>query len=146
MGIAAIISSITLPFDVPTNFIMVCDRLSALEQTTASKTDFKVTGKHFDHISITCDLLTNTKLKVIPKHVYGHQDDVNRPLTVLEKLNCQMDALAKHIAMEHIQSKNPTSHFQPTSLGYGNITCNNSLITTKLKASLYKNILHDEMC
>ena len=57
-----------------------------------------------------------------------------------------MDALAKHITMEKINGENPTSNFQPTSLGYGTITYNNSLITTKLQTSLYRNILHDEMC
>ena len=100
LGIAAVISSITLPSDVPTNSIMACDGLSALDQITASKTDFKVKGKHFDIISITCDLLTNTNLKVIPIHVYGHQDNLNRSLTFLEQFNCQMDTMAKHIPLE----------------------------------------------
>lgn len=124
---------------------MACDGLSALTQTTVSKTEFKVIGKHFDLISITCDLLTNTNLKIIPIHINGNQVNLNRPLTFLEQLNCQMDEMAKHIALGKTNDINYASTFYPKSLGYGTIIHNNSIITTKLQSSLYNNILYKEM-
>ena len=50
LGIASIVSNIILPDNDSPNLIMAYDGLSALEQTSATKTDVKVTGKHFDLI------------------------------------------------------------------------------------------------
>ena len=36
------------------------------------------------------------------EHVYGHQDDLKRPLTQLEAFNCRMDEEVKDIAIARI--------------------------------------------
>lgn len=77
--------------------------------------------------------------------MYGHQDTLSRPLTFMEKLNCQMDLMAKSTAIEHIEgTDNTISH--TTSMGYGSITFKNILITSKIQSSLYSNIVHDDLC
>ena len=120
--------------------------MSALNQTSANKSDFKVTGKYIFIISIICDLLTKCQFKIKPRHVYVHQDNLNRPLTFTEKLNCQTDTLAKEIAMQYIENNHRNTFFHSTELGYGSITYNNTLVTSKIQSLLYTHILHNEMC
>ena len=60
LGIASIVSNIIIPDNISPNLIMTCGGLSTLEQTSATKKDLKVKGKHFNLISITCDHLENS--------------------------------------------------------------------------------------
>ena len=116
------VSNIILPENFTPNLIVACDGMSALNQTSATKSDFKVTGKHIDLISITFEILSRSAFIIKPRHVYGHQDNLNRPLTFLEKLKFQMGELDKSIALEHISGTNPNSTFYSTKLGYGTTT------------------------
>ena len=58
----------------------------------------KCYAKHVDVISIISDLWNKSPLSIIKEHVFVHQDDVNRPLNLLKKLNIKMGTLAKTIA------------------------------------------------
>ena len=77
---------------------------------------------------------------VCKEHVYGHQDVTGRPMTQLEQLNCKVDALAKDIALLHIQSMDSLPIPHCTSLGYGSIACSGQIITRKIQTTLYKHI------
>ena len=143
LGIAAIVSNLIMPTDTNPELIVACDGLSALNKTNEKESDFKVTGKHIDIISITCDLLTKCQFKIKPCHVYGHQDNLHCPLTIMEKLNCQMDTLAKEIAMKYIAQEHRNTSFHSTKLGYGFITYNNTLVTPKIQSTLYTHILYN---
>ena len=43
-----------------------------------------------------------SSFKLVKKHVYGHQDDLNCPLTQLEALDYIMDIDDKDIIRQHI--------------------------------------------
>ena len=86
------------------------------------------------------------QFKIKTCHVYGHQDKLTRHLTITEKLSCQMDSLAKEIATKYIAQEHKNTSFHSTNLGYGSITYNNTLVTSKVQSTLYTHILHNEMC
>ena len=93
------------PSSGTTNITTSCDGILALRQV----------GKLLDHIRCSTqrvDLVSSTLadfwniLKFNPtttEHVYGHhRDKSNDDLTVLERLNCRMDSLAKSITLQYI--------------------------------------------
>eukprot|EP00979_Chaetoceros_neogracilis_P005964 scaffold1170_cov273-Chaetoceros_neogracile.AAC.3 len=77
------------------------------------------------------------------QHVLGHQDNLNRPLTLLEKLNVQMDARAKHIALNHLHYR--TQQISEQHAGYGKIFIDGTLITGHIQKTLNHHILHKQM-
>ena len=58
---------------------------------------FSSRNKSFDIISLIISTKESMKATIIPTHVYGHQDDLGRSLSSLEKLNVRMDRFAKEI-------------------------------------------------
>lgn len=64
-----------------------------------------------DMISIVTDLWKKSDFRLIKKYVFVHQDDLYMPLSMLEKLNCRMDHLAKDIAQGQIRL--PQASFLP---------------------------------
>ena len=69
-------------------------------------------------------------------HVKAHQDDLHKILNVKESLNCEMDGLAKDIALQHMLSSQKLS-FDTTSLGFGTVQYNGIIIGSRLHQSLY---------
>ena len=57
-----------------------------------------------------------------------------------------MVSMAKSIVIEHIEGTDNTNFFHTTSIGYGSIAYKNILITSKIQSSLYRNIVHDDLC
>ena len=53
-------------------------------------------------ISIINELWESSPFKMVKEYAYGHQNDLNRPLTQLKVLSCRMDTAAKYIALQHI--------------------------------------------
>jgi hypothetical protein len=78
-----------------------CDGLSALKKVHATKEMVKPSWKHVDLLTGLIDLFENLPMKARLEHVLGHQDDVGRPLTLLERINVRMDSIAKTIALTH---------------------------------------------
>ena len=76
--------------------------------------------------------------------VKGHQDALQRPLTVIEHLNCWMDSKAKRIVRSHLRSSRRGLSFPPTTLGVGTITIEDSLVHTHIQQSLYHHITHNK--
>ena len=70
--------------------------------------------------------------------MYGHQDDLGRPLAQMEALKCRVDTFAKEIAGFKMTGSVPQQMFKSTELGIGTITCSNVLITSRIQQSLYK--------
>jgi hypothetical protein len=62
----------------------------------------------------------------------------------MEALNCRVDILAKEIAGLKMTGSLPQQIFKPTELGLRTITCSNTLITSKIQQSLYKQITHQK--
>ena len=65
------------------------------------------------------------------QYVYGHQDDLGRPLTVLESLNVDMDAMAKFIANNHRTYRTSTS--EGNIEGYGIMSIDEMLTTSHMQ-------------
>jgi len=145
LGLATIISGIILPPTIKPTITIGCDGLSALNQVGLDTTIIKARMKNVDMISIINSLLSTSKFAVNREHVYGHQDDLHRPLTQIETLNCRMDTAAKSIALARINGESPVPQFKPTQIGYGTITCNGLLIPSRVQTSLYAHITHNSM-
>ena len=79
----------------------MCDGLAALNSVGTAPEEIKYRGKHVDLISMTSELWDKSVFTFTPRHVYGHMDDLNRPLTLDEQLNVKMDVLAK----KYLESK-----------------------------------------
>ena len=101
--------------------------------------------KNIDFISIINELWESSPYSIVKEHVYGHRDDIARPLTPLEALNCWMDTLAKRIALHHINHHHHHPPYQPTSLGFGTIQINGTTVSSRVQQSLYYYILQDKL-
>ena len=64
--------------------------------------------------------------------MYARQDEVNRPLTITETLNCRMALLAKKISIQPIDMCTLRST-QKTILGFGPIHCSCKMITPRVQ-------------
>ena len=101
LGIATVLSTLDSIFPPPSEYkiTIACDGESALYQCLQMpKEKISSSLKHYDIISRVQDKLSQSSCKPVPIHVRGHQDDKSKsPLSILEKLNVRMDALAKRI-------------------------------------------------
>ena len=138
VGLASFITSIILPTGVTPSITIACDGKAAIDRVNMAKNIMKSNMKNVDMLSIISDLWEDSPFNIIKQHVYGHQDDTGKELTQLEKLNCRVDVWAKEIAHIQMEGLLPTVAFHSTHQGYGTITCNGQLITSKIQNSLYK--------
>ena len=122
----------------------VCDGLAALNRVGLDKSYVRCSSKHVDMISMITDLWETSDFNFVKEHVFAHQDDLNRPLTMLEQLNCRMDILAKDIAKNEISCPS-LGLVTKTSAGIGSITCDGNLITSRVQQSTYAHILHSNL-
>ena len=93
--LATITAGIQLPSTTPNPTLTIaCDGLSTLKEVYKDRSILKSKQKHIDIISIINELWESSPFKMVKEHVYGRQDDLNRPLAQLEVLNCRMDTAA----------------------------------------------------
>jgi len=79
------------------NLHIACDSQSALDNSFAHSKRAPVSTNNFDIIWAIYQLRQQIKTTITYEHVYGHQDEKNRKLTRLERINCEMDhAASKH--------------------------------------------------
>ena len=122
----------------------MCDGLSALDTVGKAMHLIKVKDKHTDLISVTSDLWSTSAFYFTTEHLRAHQDELRRPLTIKEYLNCKMDALDKRLALEKI-SHNTVHEFRQITLGFGTVQCNGLWLTSSIQNSLYKSILYSKV-
>jgi hypothetical protein len=144
VGIASCLEGIvsSSPIYHSPHIIISCDGISALQKTGLDPDKIRPKSTHVDLVAILSSLWNKLPFTPIKQHVYGHQDDSNRPLTVAEILNCRMDEKAKHIAQLQITS-NRQSRFHLTSMGLGTILISNTRVTSNVQHTLYNRITHD---
>ena len=118
-----------------------CDGSSALNRTGIPIDSNRSRSTHTDLISILSKLWSKLPFVLVREWVKGHQDDLQRPLTVIGLLNCWMDHKAKRIVRQYLASRRRLT-FAPTSLGTGTITIDGSLVHTHIQQSLYNHITH----
>eukprot|EP00979_Chaetoceros_neogracilis_P010569 scaffold2500_cov172-Chaetoceros_neogracile.AAC.2 len=150
LGMAVCLSSMAILIGPSANAITTscavttaCDGLSALNKVNIRKETVKPTWKNFDLITPHVDLWTDMPFPTKLQHVLGHQDNLKRPLTLLEKLNVQMDARAKHIALNHQHYR--THQLSEQHAGYGKIFIDGILVTGHIQKTLSHHILHKQM-
>ena len=144
VGIASCLEGISAVTNIANepNIIISCDGISALQKTAIKPDYIRTKYKHVDLISILSSIWNQIPFVPIKQHVYGHQDDTDRPLTVPEILNCRMDQKAKDIAQHTISSPRQRV-FKPSQLGLGTITIKNQRVTSNVQNTLYNTILHE---
>ena len=140
VGLAAVITSIILPPDTTPDITVACDGEAAINRVNMDSNIIKANMINVDMLSIISELWSESSFTITKKHVYGHQDDLGRPLTPLESLNCTVDIFAKEIAHKQIDGLLPDLEFSPTDKGYGTITCNGIMVTSKLQRTLYHHV------
>ena len=86
-GIALFFSALILPFNAYPTITTACGGLSALNQTKDSTDDICQSSQHIDLLSISANAWAQSNFTPIKQHAKGHQDDLQRPLTVLETIN-----------------------------------------------------------
>ena len=144
VGIAAFLESLMLDDRLDLSITTLCDGISALRKVLTSMDQLRSNSKHVDLVSILAHLWKDNQFSCEIEHVYGHQDDGTRNLTVKEILNCRMDKFAKQIARAYIVRPRHL-RYDTTTLGVGSIVCRGKVITTRIQKSLYESILHWEM-
>ena len=140
VGLASFISAIILPPGSTPEITIACDGLAAINRVNMDRSILKAKMTNIDMLSVISELWDGSNFSLIKQHVYGHQDDLGRPLTQLETLNCIVDEYAKDIARQQMNGTLPPLHFSTTSLGFGSVKCHGHLITSNLQGSLYKQV------
>lgn len=141
LGIAIIISNLKIALGEYC-ITTACDGISTLSKVGMLSEYIKCSMKYADIISYISSLWSTSNFSPIWVHAYGHRDDYIRPIVVLECLNSQIDDLAKLIARNQILYNK--TKFVPTTLGLGSISCNGTLLVSKIRASLYTLILQQK--
>lgn len=81
LGLAAFVTCIHLPPSSTHTLTIACDGISALNQVGLKKQKIKSKMKHVDLISAISEVWEDDECQLKKEHVYGHQDDLARPLT-----------------------------------------------------------------
>ena len=122
----------------------MCDGVSTIQTVLLECVDIKLSYKHSDLISITQSLWSSSLFVPITEHVKGYQDELFRPLTIKENLNCRMDSKAKHITIAYMYENSLPPIVPPTTLGLETISYNEMIVSSNLQRSLYNKILHSK--
>ena len=94
-------------------------------------------------IAIITNLWEKSDFNFVREHVFAHQDDLARPLSMLEQLNCRMDTLATDIAQEEIRIPQVGSLLR-NSVRVGYIICDKTIIASRIQQNIYTHILHSK--
>ena len=115
-----------------------CDGKSALMMATArDRYNVSSGDKSADILCRIISALEILPVKIIAKHVKGHQELQKDILTVEEKLNVEMDALANLLLDQAIaQHFTPPTSLPYDPLGLPCITTHNGVITSQIERSL----------
>ena len=123
----------TKPYSVQ----IACDGQSALfKALTANRQSFTSRHKSFDIISQITVLQEQINGTLVPVHVYGHQDELNKKLSNLETLNIRMDSMAKEILQKVLDEDRDIPDALPLTpkglvqVDYGDIPVTSSLAST----------------
>ena len=138
LGLAAIASGFILPQKLRPTLILAYDALTVLNQVGIYSAKINARLKNVDIISTISSLWDISSFDIMKDHVYGHQNDLNRPLTLLKKNHCRMDKVAKAIDIVRIQGDIAKPIFNTTQIYYCSITCRKNLFTSRIQATLYK--------
>ena len=120
--------------------IIACDNKASLENSLKYDNRAAVTRSSHDMLWAIQDLRKDFPIKIIHKHVKGHQDTKSfKSLTLLEKLNCFTDLKAD----EYRKKIEMSNDYEYSMLHYfSNWHCkiNNNIITSKLEKSIKDHI------
>ena len=141
-GIALFLSSLLLPDNVSPIITSACDGKSALSQSKDDTEFIRSSTQHVDLLSITADAWSKSPFQLRKVHVRGHQENLGRPLTTMEIVNCEMDEDAKELATSHISQGYPPLQTRSSTKGIGTIYIRNKMVVSRIQNTLYTSILH----
>ena len=99
LAIHTFILAVSLFYEVSTQHLglFACDNKCALFKANVFRKRIPPGAKHGDILRCLCRTLYSLRSRLAYEHVYGHQDRLKSwsQLTLLEKLNCKCDTLAK---------------------------------------------------
>ena len=82
-------------YDITEGYIVLaCDNKASLEHALLYDNRASISHGSFDLLWSIQDLTNTLPITILPQHVYGHQDQLHKKLSLLEKLNCFVDAQA----------------------------------------------------
>ena len=116
--------------------ICACDGESALGRCHLPFEKITASMKHFDLLSSTAQTWSEAGIEVTPVHVYGHQDDTGDDLNRLEKMNVEMDGLAKATLSKFISSDRDLPIRRRIRPGMGAVLIGTTEIHSKLQGTL----------
>ena len=114
--------------------IVACDNDNALERPFLDKSRLSAKQTSADLITLAHDLWTTSSTTPIPTKVKGHADQLNRDLSLIEKLNCIVDLKAKEFL-----SKRPETTISRTGdpkYGLAHISFHKADITGKVSSTI----------
>ena len=127
------------------NILIACDGLGALKKSLASDPKRLTTNcLHFDIISAISKYWDFMDNRHYPVHVHGHMDDVRSSLTRLEKMNVEMDHLAKARVIHHVNSNDPDP-VGAFNRGFANVFVKGTQITCNLQKHLLEQCTADDL-
>jgi hypothetical protein len=77
------------------NIVVACDNDNALERPFLPPTRLSAKQASADLVTLAHDIWKSSTAKLLPTRVKGHADQLNRQLSLIELLNCRVDAKAK---------------------------------------------------
>lgn len=114
------------------------DNDSAVDCLSLQKYHLKASTSSLDMISSLLDLWDSFPLTPIPTRVKGHADQLHRPLTFLEHLNCIVDEYAKEIATYYFTANPPTNLSR--EVGLSTILINDFHVTSNIVPAISSGI------
>ena len=79
---------------------MACDGLAVIDKVGIETEYIKCSSQNVDMVLIISELWSTSPFSLVAEHMYIHQDNLKRPLIMLEILNYNMNIMAKSIALD----------------------------------------------
>ena len=124
------------PSNRHSRLICACDGESALGRCHLPVEKITASMKQFDLISSTAQVWSESGIEVTPVHVHGHRDDTGDDLNRLEKMNVEMDGLAKETLSKFILSGRNLPVRSRIRPGMGSVFVGTTEIHSKLQGTL----------
>jgi len=136
-GISVTLRVLAMCSPPPTHCIVGCDGEAALLSLNESTSAISANTKDADIISCINAIWNSFGTRPVPVHIDGHQDNFQKTLNRLEKMNVLMNKLATLVAA-NCSSRSP--HWRLPGTGIRTLHYGNRMVTGQLNKFLYEAI------
>jgi hypothetical protein len=134
LGILITLRLLAICTPQPRHCIIGCDGKAALKSLMTNKDDIGANSNNADIVSSISDIWISLDTQPLPIHIDGHQDQTQKQLNRLEKMNVLMDKLATMIAM---YCRPRDSQWRIPFIGLWPIRHENKRLTGQVNQTLY---------